>query len=144
GPRDAHAADGVAGRARDVAPLEEDGARRRLHEARQAVHQRGLAGAVGSDDAQDLAAPEAQVDAAQRRQAAEALDDPARLEEKRRHQVTRCARASARSRCQIDRREPLPRSARRIGTSPRGAKTTKTTMRTPRTLGWSSMKCDQA
>src|SRR5262249_60014210 len=74
-PRDAHAADLVAGRARDVAPLEEDPARRRLVEPGDAVHERRLAGAVRPDDADDLATLHGEVDLAAGDQPAEAPRD---------------------------------------------------------------------
>ncbi len=53
--RDAEARHAVRGRARDVLPLEHDAAARRLVDAADQVEDRALAGAVRTDDGEDLA-----------------------------------------------------------------------------------------
>ena len=80
-PRHAEASDAVARRLRDVLPVEDDRARRRLVEAGHAVHERGLARPVRADDAEDLALSDREVDAVHGGEAAELLRDPASLED---------------------------------------------------------------
>ena len=67
----------------------------RLDHAREHVHQRRLAGAVLAEQRMDLAAVEIEVDAAQRLDAAETLDDPAHGEQRRGRVQRRLARKRA-------------------------------------------------
>ena len=59
----AHARGRVLGQARDLRPVDHDGARRRLVEAAEEVEQRGLAGARPAADREQLAAGDVHVDA---------------------------------------------------------------------------------
>ena len=62
--------------------VQEDLALVRLERARQRLDQRRLAGAVVADDREDLAGVELEVGAVQGDDVAEALDEPARLEDR--------------------------------------------------------------
>src|SRR5262245_16205457 len=100
----------VRGQARDVTPLEQDAAAVRRQGARHAVDQGGLAGAVGSDQAQALAGSDPDRHAVERQEASEALAHGVDLEERRAHRLLR--------------RRTRPRR-------PSGASTTKSTSTTP-------------
>ena len=70
---DAEVRDRVRRQAGDVAAVEQDLAGRRRVDARQHVEERGLAGAVGADQADDRPARDDEVDVVARHQAAELL-----------------------------------------------------------------------
>src|ERR1700730_12425177 len=73
----------LGGRRRgDVAPGEADRPLGRHLGAGDALHQRALAGAVGTDETVELVLRDGEVDAAQRRQPGENLPDAARLKER--------------------------------------------------------------
>src|SRR5262249_15836116 len=80
GPAEAARADLMRGQPRDVVAVEDDPSLVRRVEARDDVEERGLAGAVGPDDAHDLAGGRAQGDVANGGQPAEALGDRVKLE----------------------------------------------------------------
>ena len=61
----------------DVRALPQDHAARRTREAGDEIEQRGLARAVGAEDADDLALHDAERELRDRREAAEALGEPA-------------------------------------------------------------------
>jgi hypothetical protein len=79
--RDPGRRDDVRALARQVAPEEHDGARRRLVEARQAVEERRLAGPVGPDQRDDRLLGHHEVDVADGHEAAEDLRDAPCLED---------------------------------------------------------------
>src|SRR5262249_25148094 len=100
GPRDAEAADALGPRAGDVGPVEHDPPLVGMEHAADAVEERGLAGAVGSDQPHDLAwldgerdvtvghepsdAPGARLDLEQRGHRAQALTEEAGARPRRR------------------------------------------------------------
>src|SRR2546422_5454932 len=73
-------ADRVGREAGDLLAAEPDGARRARERPRDAVEGRGLPRAVRPDEPEDLAVPDPEGDRAQRREAAEALRQPANRE----------------------------------------------------------------
>src|SRR5437667_8626587 len=73
-------ADRVGREAGDLLAAEPDGARRARERPRDAVEGRGLSRAVRPDEPEDLAVPDPEGDRAQRREAAEALRQPANRE----------------------------------------------------------------
>ena len=83
----------AADRMRTGLPFDRDGAGIGLVDAEQDVHQRGLAGAVLAEQAEDLAGAEHEVDVVIGAHAAKALRDAAHFDERRRVDM----RASARS-----------------------------------------------
>ncbi len=83
GAADAERGDAVARRLEQRAPLEADRAAVEAIEPGQAVEQRRLAGAVGPDQAEDLAGRDVERDAVERDDAAEALWIRRRYAEKR-------------------------------------------------------------
>src|SRR5207248_1049906 len=76
----------------DVLAVDEDLALVRLERARERLDQRRLAGPVVADDGDDLAGVEVEIGARERDDLAAALDEPARLEDRRRsaHARLRC------------------------------------------------------
>src|SRR2546422_9224293 len=73
-------ADRVGREAGDLLAAEPHGARRARERPRDAVEGRGLSRAVRPDEPEDLAVPDPEGDRAQRREAAEALRQPANRE----------------------------------------------------------------
>src|SRR5215471_6338569 len=70
---DAPTPDRVGRQARDLFSFETDCSRGEAVETGHAVDERRLAGSVGSDDSEDLASPDRQIDARNGRETAEAL-----------------------------------------------------------------------
>src|SRR5262249_28740085 len=110
--REAQAIDALGGQPRDVLAAEAHHAAARGEQAGHDIEQRGLAGAVGADDREDLPGLDGEADARQRGERAEAFRDVVDLED---HAAARRARRE--------------KSWRRPN-SPRGMNSTMT-MRTP-------------
>jgi hypothetical protein len=89
GPADAEGGDAVGRRLHQRAALETDRAFAERVEAREAVEERRLAGAVRSDEADDAAAADGEGHLVQRRDAAEADRDVGDLEQGLRRRRTR-------------------------------------------------------
>ena len=81
GAAHAELADLVRLQAEDAAPIEQHVARARRDEAVQQVERRGLARAVGADDAEDHALADAEADVVDRLEAAEVLRQTAHFED---------------------------------------------------------------
>src|SRR5207237_4536176 len=83
GTRDAAPAARRGGERGDVVAVEEDTTRRRRQEPRDQVEQRGLPGAVRSDDRPQLARLHRETDAVDGLQGAERAPEPARFQQRR-------------------------------------------------------------
>src|SRR5439155_26914711 len=95
GARDAEPADALRAGVGDVGAGEDDPSRVRVEVAREAVEERGLAGAVRPDQPDDLARADREGDVLVGNEAAEALRDRAELEEGRHAQPCPTSRPEA-------------------------------------------------
>ena len=110
GPRDPRASDTVWRLARDLAAVEDDAPGVRRREARETVKARRLAGAVGTEEAEDLALLGGEGDGVERGEAGEALGEPHHLEDAHHDRRVR-RRAGARRRVRAGSRLPGGRGA---------------------------------
>ena len=123
-------ADPVGGEMVDFPPLQEDLPGVGSELAAEQVEERGLAGAVRPDEAEYLPFPKRQIEAVHRREAAEALDDPARF-----HQGRSGGRPAHPTLLRIS----LTNWARR-GAAPRGSSRMMKISRAPKAARWMSAR----
>jgi hypothetical protein len=135
---DAEPRDPMRRLARDIAAVEQDGARRWRQLSAEHLEERALAGAVGADEAAQLAAAQPEIDAGHRFYPAEVFGDTPSLEQRfARRPGTRRAvlerAAWSRGVAHRWRMPMLERPRRNVGNRPFGMTSTNKTSKAPRT-----------